>query len=79
MFEPKTLPRAKSTFLLMADNIPTTNSGKEVPNATKDTPIIASGIFNWFAILIADSTKRSEPYISNIIPPTINVIEMKRE
>ena len=45
MFEPKTLPRAKSTFFLIADNIPTTNSGKEVPKATKDTPIIASGIF----------------------------------
>ena len=46
MFEPKTLPRAKSTFLFIADNIPTTNSGREVPKATNYTPIIASGIFN---------------------------------
>jgi len=46
IFEPKTLPRAKSTLRLMADKIPTTNSGSEVPKATNDIPIIASGILN---------------------------------
>ena len=61
MLDPKTLPRAKSTFRLIADKIPTTNSGSEVPKATKEIPIIASGIFNWVAILIAESTKRSDP------------------
>ena len=37
------MPRAKSTLRLIADNIPTTNSGNDVPNATNDIPIIASG------------------------------------
>ena len=30
IFEPNTFPKAKSTFLLKADKIPTDNSGKEV-------------------------------------------------
>ena len=44
IFEPNTLPRAKSTFLRNTDNTPTTNSGSEVPKATRETPIIDSEI-----------------------------------
>ncbi len=61
IFEPNTFPRAKSTFLLIAASIPTANSGNEVPNATKEIPIIASGIFKLFAISIAELTNKSEP------------------
>ena len=32
-------PRAKSTFLFNADIMPTTSSGKDVPNAIIDNPI----------------------------------------
>ena len=42
----KILPKAKSTFLLNAHIIPTTNSGRDVPNAIIDKPITASEILN---------------------------------
>ena len=61
IFEPNTLPKAKSTFLLIAEITPTANSGNEVPNATKEIPIIASGTFSWFAIFIAESTNKLDP------------------
>ena len=35
MFDPKIFPSAKSTLRLIAAKIPTTNSGREVPKATR--------------------------------------------
>ena len=67
------LPKAKSTFLLIADIIPTTNSGSDVPNAINDNPMTASETLYFFAISIADLTNKSEPKTKKIIPNTINI------
>ena len=61
IFEPNTFPRAKSTFLLKADRIPTDNSGKEVPNAIKVAPITDSETPKVVAIFTAAPTKNFDP------------------
>ena len=59
--------------------MPTANSGNDVPKATNDNPIIASGILNIFAIFIADSTNKSEPKIKKQIPKIMRIIEINIE
>ena len=61
MFDPSMFPRAKSTLRFNADITPTTSSGNEVPKATIDIPTTDSGIFNCFAILIAEPTNNLDP------------------
>ena len=70
------LPKAKSTFLLIADIIPTNNSGSDVPNAISDNPITASETLYFLAISIAELTNKSEPKTKKIIPNTININEI---
>ena len=79
MLDPNIFPRAKSTFLFTADIIPTTSSGREVPKAIIDNPITASEILNLLAKLIAELTNSSDPYIKNIIPIIIKIIEKNVE
>ena len=58
------MPRAKSTFFRIAATKPTTNSGSDVPKATRETPIMDSGISNSAAIFInqvqSDGLKNEE-------------------
>ena len=67
------MPRAKSTFFRIAATKPTTNSGSDVPKATRETPIIDSGISNFVAIFIADLIKKFAPTIRNEIPTSIKI------
>ena len=55
-----------------AEVILTNNSGIEVPIETIVSPIIICGIWNFLAISLAPSTKKSAPFISNKKPKTIN-------
>ncbi len=61
MFEPITLPTARSAFLLKAAVAEVTNSGNDVPIATMLSPIKDSDRPKDFAIITLPSTIQSPP------------------
>ena len=65
---PITLLTAIALLPVREDVIETAASGALVPNATIVNPTIIVGIFNRDAILLAPSTKKSEPFIKNTNP-----------
>lgn len=72
IFEPIIFPIAISDEPFIVDVELTNSSGIEVPIETIVNPIIISGILNFFAKLLAPSTKKSAPLINNIKPKKIN-------
>ena len=72
---PIILPIDISAYPFILDVVLTNNSGIEVPIDTIVSPIIISGIWNFFAILLLPSTKKSAPFISNINPKIIKPID----
>ena len=54
MFEPKIVPTARLDCFLNAATIPVASSGRDVPKATRETPIMDSGILNFSAMFTAD-------------------------
>lgn len=69
MFEPTTLPRARSEFFFRAAAMHDASSGREVPPAIMVRAITASDTPSIFAIELADATKRSPPYTSPASQP----------
>ena len=59
--EPKILPTEMECSFLIAANTEVTSSGKDVPKATTDIPIIKSFTPMIFAIPMAPSIKYSDP------------------
>ena len=71
MLLPITLLTAIALLPVMEDVMETAASGALVPSATIVNPTIIVGIFKSEAMLLAPSTKKSEPFIKNT-NPTIN-------
>lgn len=71
MLLPITLLTAIALLPVMEDVMETAASGALVPSATIVNPTIIVGIFKSEAMLLAPSTKKSEPFIKNM-NPTIN-------
>ena len=65
---PITLLTAIALFPVIADVMETAASGALVPNATIVKPTIIVGIFKRDAMLLAPSTKKSDPFIKNTNP-----------
>lgn len=61
MFDPITLPIARSLFPLIAALILTSNSGAEVPKATTVKPIKPWLMFSFTAMAVAPSTSSFPP------------------
>ena len=74
MLEPIIFPRASWLLLFNAEIILIVNSGNEVPKATIVKPITKVETLNFFATLLAESTKKSAPLIKRIIPVIISNI-----
>ena len=70
ILDPITFPAAISALPFKAEIILTDSSGADVPIETIVSPMIIVGIPNLFAILDAEPTKKSAPFIS-IANPTI--------
>jgi hypothetical protein len=68
---PITLLTANALLPVSDDVMETAASGALVPNATIVSPTIIVGIFKIEAMLLAPSTKKSDPLIKNT-NPTIN-------
>ncbi len=71
MLLPITVLTASALLPVMEDVMETAASGALVPSATIVNPTIIVGIFKSEAMLLAPSTKKSEPFIKNM-NPTIN-------
>ena len=69
---PTTFPTDISECLPIAAVALTISSGIDVPIATIVNPIMIVGILNFLAMLLAPSTKKSAPFISNANPNNIN-------
>ena len=69
------LPIDISAYPFILDVVLTNNSGIEVPIDTIVKPIIISGMWNFFAMLLLPSTKKSAPFISNTNPKIIKPID----
>ena len=65
---PITLLTASALFPAIDEVMETAASGALVPSATMVNPTIIVGIFKIEAILLAPSTKRSDPFIKNTNP-----------
>ena len=65
---PIILPKVKLEFFSIDENIFTTSSGEDVPNATSVKPMTIVGIFNFLAIEAEQSTKRFAPIINRTKP-----------
>ena len=70
---PITFPIAISERPCIADVTLTNSSGIDVPIETIVNPIKISGIWNFFAILLEPSTRKSAPFISSINPIIIKI------
>lgn len=68
MFEPIILPIAISSLPENVATNVTTNSGKEVPNATIVRPITSLDIPNFLASLVDPETIKSPPKYRRVIP-----------
>ena len=71
MFEPTTLPTARSAVPFSADTKLTQNSGADVPSATMVSPITICGISIRSARATAPSVRRSAPHKTSTTPATI--------
>ena len=71
VFEPTTLPTAKSGVPFRADTRLTKSSGAEVPAATMVRPMIISGTFILLASAAAPSVSLSAPNSTNATPRII--------
>ena len=74
VFEPTTLPTAKSGVPFRADTRLTKSSGAEVPAATMVRPMIISGTFILLASAAAPSVSLSAPNSTNATPKIIKRI-----
>ena len=74
MFEPITLPMAKSVFFLRAAIADVASSGSDVPSATTVTPITDSLIPQDFAIVTALLTISSPPIMRPVKPKIMSRI-----
>ncbi len=72
MLDPITFPIINPESCLIDAVIAADNSGTDVPRATRVRPMRNSETPRRFAILDADSTKKSEPFIRRINPASRN-------
>ena len=72
MLLPITLLTAIALLPVIEDVMETAASGALVPNATIVSPTIIVGILKREAILLAPSTKKSDPLIKNTNPTSNN-------
>ena len=74
VFDPTTLPTARSGVPFSADTRLTNNSGADVPAATMVRPITISGMFTRRANAAAPSVRKSAPLSTQTIPIIIIIM-----
>ena len=79
MLDPTTLPSATSAWRLMAAATEVASSGRLVPTATIERPIVASDRPAARAILEAELTSRSAPKKSAANPPASITVSIHPE
>ena len=79
MFEPITLPKAKSASFFFAATTLVTSSGRDVPTATIVKPIRLSLIPKLEAIIFAFVTTKSPPKTTPKIPIRMKIMLFGRE